>query len=611
VVLLSVLIASAGAPAARAQAPAAAVSSKAAELTIEQQNALGVLDSLADQAKGIDDEAVRIRVEARVADVMWDRDRERAKRLYRRVFDEIDDLNESLVDPGSAPVGARQELRVEMFASLFRLDPAFATQLARSLDDDPEMYDGEGLPFDNLSDRSSTLLRVATSLAPRNPQLAVELGRQCLEGGVPVEFSSLLLALGSSSPQLADALADEAARAALQSAQGPLEMWGVAAYLFPDLRIDDSGDDAGVASGPDLKRRFLEAAYAVTGRYVAALGEHAAGANPDPSAPVDPSSVYVGQGLMMTYGFARQLAPMFDAYDPERATAFRVLVGQIEGSAPADVRDRIGVTSGTSDSPNAIAARASEATDPSLRAALYARAAALAMHRDGYDAAKGYVAKIEDPDERARVLAPLAREAAAAAAQERRYDDARRIAGDIVDLDERAAVYCELARSLIAANKRQPALDLLDDAQRILLKEGAVMTETKARALVRVANLYAAIDALRGFDVMRTAVDAVNKGLSLPADAAKAGRNPALLFRLSEFDASQGLEELARTDYFRALALAQGIEAHPLSILAQIGVIRGAMRPLPNPKAPPAAEKPKPKPKKVEPAKPVPAPAAL
>jgi len=208
------------------------------------------------------------------------------------------------------------------------------------------------------------------------------------------------------------------------------------------------------------------------------------------------------------------------------------------------------------------------------------------------------------------VLAPLAHEAAADAARERRYDDARRIAGDIADLDERAAVYCDLARSLVADNKRMPALDLLDDAQRILVKEGAVMTETKARALVRVANLYAAIDALRGFDVMRTAVDAVNKGLSLPAEPATSGRNPALLFRLSEFDASQGLEELARTDYFRALALAQGIEARPLSILAQIGVVRGAMRPLPSPKPPPPVEKPKPKPKKAGPVSAPKAPAA-
>jgi hypothetical protein len=425
---------------------------------------------------------------------------------------------------------------------------------------------------------------------------------------VPVEFSSLLVALSSADPKMADALADEASRAALQSARSPLETWGVAAYLFPDLRVDDMGPDAGVASSPDLKRRFLEAAYAVTGRYVAALADHAVAASPDPTAPVDPASVYTGQGLMMSYALVRQLAPMFDAYDPERATAFRVLVGQIEGSAPADVRDRLAMSDVTAESPNAIAARAAEATDPKVQAELYARAAAVAMRRDGYDAAKGYVAKIEDPGVRARVLAPLAREAAAAAAQERHYDDARRIAGDIADLDERAAVYCELARSLVAANKRPEALDLLDDAQRILVKEGAVMTETKARALVRVANLYAAIDALRGFDVMRTAVDAVNKGLALPADTSKSGRNPALLFRLSEFDASQGLEELARTDYFRALSLAQGIEARPLSILAQIGVVRGAMRPVPVPKAPPAA--PKPKPKQAEPATAPKAPAA-
>ncbi len=547
-------------------------------LTIEQQNAIGILDGLADQAKSIPDDATRIRIEAHLADAMWERDRERARKLYRRAFDEIDDLNESLIDPTSAPVGARQQLRVELFASIYKLDATYADQLARTLDDDPEMYDGSGLPFENLSDRSATLIGVATSIAPRDPQLAADLGRQSLFNGIPLEFSSLLAEIGDADRKAADQLARDAIQSTLQSASSPLDLWAVASYLFPDMRLGDVVGGAGAASPSDLKRACLESAYAVTARYVTALADFTATASNDTTGTPNPASLFMGQGLLMNYSFTRQLAPMYDAYDPERATAFRVLVAQIEGAAPAEARDRVLATTGRSESPDAVASLAADTTDPNLRATLYSRAAYLAMQQDGYTSAKTYIAKIDDPDVRARMLGPLARQAAMDAAAERRYEDAREIAADIADLDDRAAVFCDLARALVSAGKRMPALDLLDEADKALRKEGAVMTPLKARALVRVANVYASIDALRGFDVMRFAVDAVNKGLALE-DGPPSNRNPGLLYRLAAYDASPGIEMLARSDYFRSIALAQGIDNKPLSILAQLAAVRGAMRP--------------------------------
>ena len=63
------------------------------------------------------------------------------------------------------------------------------------------------------------------------------------------------------------------------------------------------------------------------------------------------------------------------------------------------------------------------------------------------------------------------------------------------------------------------------------------------------------------------------------------------MFVLSAYDPSPGLEELARTDYFRALATAQAIENRPLAILAQLSVVRGAMRPVVSPAARPAPAK--------------------
>lgn len=432
--------------------------------------------------------------------------------------------------------------------------------------------------------------------------------------GVPIEFASLLFVLGQASTQLADTLASDAARIAGQSGTSPVDVWGLTSYVFPELRIGSAAFDGSAPTNLDLRRQTLEAAYVVLGRYVAALQDHALAKRPDPDAAVDPSSVFEGQGLTMSYLLARQLTPMFDAYDPERATAYRVLVGQIEGAAPTDLRDRVGAAVATNETPEAVASRADAATDRGVRTTLYVRAAYLALARDGYDSAKSYVSRIEDDDERARALGQLAKQAALTAVQNRQFDEARRIAADVSDLDERARVFSDLARALVVAGKRQQALDSLDDAQRNLIKDGAVATSSKAEALVRIANTYAGLDAVRGFDVMRTAVDMINKGVVFVDDSSdgQPKRNPALLYRIGEFDASQGLEELARTDYFRSLMLAQSIDNRALSILAQIGAVRGAMRPLepqtPDPAAAPVRSDRKPK--KAEPTAVAPSPAA-
>jgi hypothetical protein len=49
--------------------------------------AAGLINSLADEARGFHDETLRARVQAQAADVLWDTDKERAKTLFRRAWD--------------------------------------------------------------------------------------------------------------------------------------------------------------------------------------------------------------------------------------------------------------------------------------------------------------------------------------------------------------------------------------------------------------------------------------------------------------------------------------------------------------------------------------------
>src|SRR5215212_3427963 len=58
----------------------------AAALTPDQQSALATLEQLLAAAAGFDDEALKIRTQARVADTLWPYDEPRARRQFEESF---------------------------------------------------------------------------------------------------------------------------------------------------------------------------------------------------------------------------------------------------------------------------------------------------------------------------------------------------------------------------------------------------------------------------------------------------------------------------------------------------------------------------------------------
>lgn len=553
------------------------------ELTAEQLDAASVLDALVDQARAIDDEATRIRVEGRVAEVLYERDPARARKLYRSVFDQIESLNESSVDPTVAPVGARLALRVELLATLYGVDPVLAAQLAGTLDEDPENYDGGGMPFESQSDLSATMLRVAQSLVSSDPELAASLARQGISGGVPVEFALFLPALGETNRTLADQLATDAIRIAGTGGNSLVDVAGALPYVFPEIENYGPRQLGATTRSAALRSTLLIAALNITARYANGLN---ARLTSSASNDVEPWSIYGGEGLAVNYEIAEKLAPLYDAVEPDRSGAFRGLTAQIANAMPAELRASFGtsVPNSSLETAETVAAKAETITDARTREDLFSRAATLAADRGDVDLAKSYASKIEDLARRATVRSTIALQAIRRALAERRYDDARKLAKDIGEIRMRASAYTQIAAEMVQSGKRAMAADCLDEAQVALLKDDAVMTREKAEALVRVANAYAVLDPVRAFDVMRTALDAVNTGLRRfdtlpPSPQSAARRNPGVVYQLGALDPSSGLETLARTDYFRSMALAQRLDSKALTVLAQIGVIRGVLRP--------------------------------
>jgi hypothetical protein len=397
----------------------------------------------------------------------------------------------------------------------------------------------------------------------------------------------MLATLSHSNRQIADELANDAVTSAARYAETPVDLWGVAAYIFPRLASAvalDDGASLAASTDPQLARRFLAVAYAVTTKFAsttvveAASGERA---GDDPFASRD-----VAGG----YALASQLAPYFDQYAPERAAGFRAALGQLERSLPVDYVNRYGALA-EERTPEALVDRADAEPNADLRQALYIRAAFAAAERGDYPLAKSIVEKVPDEATREGLMTPLASNAAFEAIDRKRYDEARKIALDVPDLEARSKVYTRIALVAMRDNDRSRAVEALDEAERLLTKADVVASAEKASALVNVANTFATIDAVRGFEVLRTAVDVVNKARQRGDDSQQNNDDAAAIrrsmldakWRLSSFDTSPGLERLATTDYFRALSIAQSYDDTSLAILGQLAVIRGVLRAPPPP----------------------------
>ncbi len=140
---LLLLLVTASSVSAQADTPAvktANSSARNAELAERQSLAVSLLNSLAIEARSYRDEYLRARVQARVADVLWDRQPENARSLFRRAWD-IAEAVETGSSAGTSMLGRRAKnqplrppagLRAEILRLAARRDRALGEEfLAR------------------------------------------------------------------------------------------------------------------------------------------------------------------------------------------------------------------------------------------------------------------------------------------------------------------------------------------------------------------------------------------------------------------------------------------------------------------------------------------------
>jgi hypothetical protein len=223
--------------------------------------------------------------------------------------------------------------------------------------------------------------------------------------------------------------------------------------------------------------------------------------------------------------------------------------------------------------PSDITRDAREATDESQRNALYARAALAWLSQADMKEALAAALKITEGATRDRVLIQIARRFAS----DSKSEDALLVVRRITDVAARVDGLVLLGAAASASKDKFRAVELLSEAEDGILK--ASPTIDRARALVKIANSFSGLDAMRTFNALELAVAAINE-IIRQQDSKETSSQATPSSRLEELVSASfedALTTLAAADFDRALLLAQQLDGEEAPVLAQLAVLRGGL----------------------------------
>lgn len=167
-----------------------------------------VLRSTAEGAKGWKDERAAARVQAEVADLIWESDPATARALLIAAWDKASAAREETRKERSAyrNSSAQTDTRREVMMVARRRAPELARRwLGEMAEETERQSEGRGI-FDDRTPRSTILLEMALAVAPQDARAAADLASESLQDGVSFGLQNVLLAIQQQDFELAQAV---------------------------------------------------------------------------------------------------------------------------------------------------------------------------------------------------------------------------------------------------------------------------------------------------------------------------------------------------------------------------------------------------------------------
>ena len=566
-------------------------------------NAESILINLAADATRFNDQTLRARTQARIADVLWDADPEKARTLFRKAWDAaeaIDQENQRKLQEeiaqqkakngGSAAVSGSPNIRGEVLRLAARRDRALGEEFLAKMrtqtqQDATEVADkAKSRSFDPPEAASQRLELARQLLNAGDVKGALQFADPAL--GITrdaLDFLSYLRDKDSDSADRRYAALLASAMANLQSDANTVSL--LSSYLFtPHVFITFDNNGSSVSStqrnngppdvAPELRNAFFRAAADILLRPMASPGQ-------------DQSST----GVQGKYLMLKRLLPLFEQFAPrEMADSVRTQMEALSNAVSEDarkadtdtLREGIRPPLKPEEREKALLDRIDRAKTSDERDLLYMQLARLFTDSEE-TRARDYVEKIEDSELRQKVRAYIDATMVMSAVSKKNADRVLELVrtGELTHLQKSWAL--SQAAKLLGKTDRDKGLAVLDDATAEARRlEGA--DPERPRALIAVANAMLTLDRGKAWDVVEEAVKAANSAESFTGEdgvmrvslIAK-GTSSIRSSSQGEFDLAPIFNDLANDDYERAIELARGLQREAPRASATIAIAKAVL----------------------------------
>jgi tetratricopeptide (TPR) repeat protein len=554
-------------------------------LSLESQRrafAISIVISLADETRKYDG-ALRPRVLARAADILWNADSDTARTLFRRAWEAAekgDAEGLTFKNPDGVPAMAAElvtalrrengyDLRAEVLALAARCDQKLGEEFLKKLTQDKKEQKA-GSSYQNSNDNSEDSLRrlnVATRLLDEGDiERALEFAAPALN-----QVTANSIGFLSKLREKRSGVADQ--RFALLLAQAELDpssdantVSGLSSYAFtPGFYVTFNRDgnarwiqpeqSTSALRPPQLPALILNKFFQVGTTILL---------RPLPPPNQDfTTSGRIGKSMVI-----KRLLPLFEQHSPDAALALRTQLQALSTGPRSELNDESPLlkqgfqTDVTGSSVESMQERIDHAKSSRERDRIYADAAVTLASRSD-NRAQEFAQKIEDPDRRAQVLRYVDFELVRFALLEKKFSQAIRLAAsEHLSHSQRSWAFMQAAR-LIMDSRPQGALELLEKAAN---EAGRIEAEdpNRTRLLIAVASQIFSVDRVRAWEIMGEVVKAANNSERFNGEnvelhfpfATKSGLR-IISVGGADFGLSGALRSLAKDDLYRSIDLAK------------------------------------------------------
>lgn len=578
-------------PAAQPGGADSASASEEAERREElEKKAVALLREAVADAQGLKLVENRVRPQTAAASLLWTRDEQGARSLFKSAAEAIAAYGASLdpEDPQFYNAGqSAAQMRAELINAVAQYDAKLALEYLRATRQPyAEALRASGYASDSQEQQLETGL--AARVASQDPAQALRMAEQSMSKGLSMSLLSVLQELRAKDPAAASKLATEIVkRLSVEDLVNNHEASGLAYQLLSlapaEAQQPQSSQPAPVVvvDGPaelvSVRPNASGSAPFIDRQTRAELVEKilAAAATDTPNQP----------GAYYLYNSLQALVPEFERSNPARAAALRRRAEALErGFNPrADVWRpyKQMVESGTVDAMLEAAPKA----PPEVREQLYMNAAWKAFNEGDASRARQIVENISNPQTRAQTRKNMETQLQWRDASQGNYAAARAAASRIPNPDERVAVLMQIATVAASKGDAQAARQALGDARAVA--DSQPQGQQQFRARMQIAGAYAQFEPSESFEIVESEIARLNELLDAAAAIEGFGQEsfkdgelrPQYGYVWSEMVSlcTTALTALAPTDFERAAAAAKSFRRPDVRAAAELQLAQGVL----------------------------------